>query len=89
VTGDWLPALAAIVGTAAGGIATYVAARRNSSGSHRTSSADVIFAASESIRHDLTAELKAVKAELVGVKAELVNVLAELAALRSSLEGRR
>jgi len=89
VIADWLPALAAILGTAAGGIATYVIARRTSSGQIRTSEAAVIWEASESIRHDLTAELKAVKAELAGVKTELARVSAELAALRTRLEGRR
>jgi hypothetical protein len=86
VTGDWLPAIAAIVGTAAGGSASYIIARRLSSGNTRTSDAKVIWDASESIRHDLTAELKAVKAELAGVRAELSRVSAELAALRTHLE---
>jgi len=87
VTSDWLPAVAAAVGTAAGGAATYVAARRSTSGSVRTSSADVIFGASESIRHDLTAELATVKGELAIVRAELAGVRAELAELRTHLKG--
>ena len=88
MTGDWLPAVAAIVGTAAGGAASYIIARRLSSGNTRTSDAKVIWEASESIRHDLTAELKAVKAELAGVRSELARVSAELAALRTHLEAR-
>ncbi len=80
---EWLPALAAAIGTAAGGAATYVVARRLSSGTTRTSDAKVIWDASESIRHDLT-----VKAELAGVKAELARVSAELAALRTRIEAR-
>lgn len=85
---EWLPALAAAIGTAAGGAATYVVARRLSSGTTRTSDAKVIWDASESIRHDLTAELQAVKAELAGVKSELARVSAELAALRTRIEAR-
>jgi len=83
VTSDWLPAAAAIVGTAAGGTATYLAARWRSQGNVRTSDADVVFRASESIRHDLTAQLKDVQAELATVKAELAEVKAALIRLEA------
>lgn len=77
-----LPGIAAAIGTAAGGAATYVAARRKSSGRIRTSEADVLWEASESIRHDLTAALKAQGEELATVKAALATVSADLITLR-------
>lgn len=87
MTSDWLPAAAAFTGTAAGGLATYLAIRRQSRGDVRSSSADVIFQASESIRHDLMARLESVQVELAGVKAELAAVNARLAAVLGRLEG--
>ena len=89
MTSTLLPGLAALIGTLAGVTATYVVASRKVSGRVDTSEAKVIWEASESIRHDLTAELKAVKAELAGVKIELAGVSAELAALRTHLENNR
>ena len=78
-----LPGLAAAVGTAAGGAATYIAARRKTSGRIRTSEADVLWEASESIRHDLTAALKVQGEELATVKAALASVSADLVTLRA------
>lgn len=85
MTGDWLPAIAAIVGTAAGGAATYIAAHRKTSGRIRTSEASVLWEASESIRHDLTAALKAQAAELAAVKTTLTTVGDDLAASRAEI----
>lgn len=82
-----LPILAALVGTLAGVIATYVIAQRKSSGRIRTSEAEVLWEASESIRHDLTAQVASVKAELATVQAALASVSADLVTLRA--ENRR
>lgn len=77
-----LPVLAALAGTLAGVIATYVIARRKSSGQIRTSEAEVLWAASESIRHDLTAENRALKAEVAVLREELAVLRAEVTGLR-------
>lgn len=53
-----LPVFAALIGTLAGVAATYIAAQRRSSGRIRTSEAEVLWTASESIRHDLTARIE-------------------------------
>jgi hypothetical protein len=87
VTDSVLPGAAAFVGTFAGGAATWIVARRKSSGRIRTSEAEVLWAASESIRHDLTAELATVKGELATVKAALASVSADLIALRAENKG--
>jgi len=85
VISDWLPALAAGAGTAAGGLASWIVARRLSSGSTRTSDAGVIWDASEALRHDLTAALKAQGDELTAVKVNLKAQSDELAAVNSHL----
>lgn len=87
MTSDWLPALAAAIGTAAGGAATWIVARRLSSGNIRTSEAETLWEASESIRHDLTAALAAQTIDLVAVKAEFAKVNLELVALREANAG--
>lgn len=71
-----------MAGTIAGAAATYIAAARKSSGRIRTSEAEVLWAASESIRHDLTATLASQSAELATVKAALAAVSADLITLR-------
>lgn len=74
-----LPGLAALIGTLAGVAATYLVASRKASGRIRTSEAEVLWEASESIRHDLTAEVAVLRAEVASLKAEI-------AQLRSRLE---
>jgi hypothetical protein len=83
VTSTVLPGVAAFIGTFAGGAATYVVARRKSSGRIRTSEAEILWEASESIRHDLTAALKTQSHELAAVKAAFAAVNAQLAALHA------
>lgn len=78
MTGDWLPAAAAIVGTAIGGAVTWVVAYRKSSGRVRTTEAETLWAASESIRHDLTAAIAAKDAELSRMKADILSFTVEL-----------
>lgn len=75
-----LPGLAALIGTLAGVAATYLVASRKSSGRIRTSEAEVLWEASESIRHDLTAEVAVLRAEVVALKAELAQLRARLEA---------
>lgn len=74
-----LPGLAALIGTLAGVAATYLLGQRKSSGRIRTSEAEVLWEASESIRHDLTEDVKALRLEVASLKTEL-------AELRSRLE---
>jgi len=78
VTGDWLPAAAAIVGTAIGGAVTWVVAYRKSSGRVRTTEAETLWAAAESIRHDLTASLTANTSEFNRMKADMLALTVEL-----------
>lgn len=75
-----LPGLAALIGTLAGVAATYVVASRKSSGRIRTSEAEVLWEASESIRHDLTAEVAVLRAEVATLKAEIAQLRARLEA---------
>lgn len=71
-----LPALAALIGTLAGVAATYLVASRRSSGRIRTSEAEVLWEASESIRRDLTAEVAVLRAEVATLKTELAQLRA-------------
>jgi hypothetical protein len=75
-----LPGLAALIGTLAGVAATYLIASRKSSGRIRTSEAEVLWEASESIRHDLTAEVAVLRAEVAALKTELAQLRARLEA---------
>lgn len=75
-----LPGLAALIGTLAGVAATYLVAARRSSGRIRTSEAEVLWEASESIRHDLTAEVAALRDEVASLKAELDRLRSRLEA---------
>lgn len=75
-----LPGLAALIGTLAGVAATYLVASRKSSGRIRTSEAEVLWEASESIRHDLTAEVAVLRAEVAALKVELGQLRARLEA---------
>ena len=76
----FLPGLAALIGTLAGVAATYLVASRKSSGRIRTSEAEVLWEASESIRHDLTAEVAVLRAEVATLKAEIAQLRAQLEA---------
>jgi uncharacterized protein YceH (UPF0502 family) len=80
VSSSLLPGLAALIGTLAGVAATYLVASRKSSGRIRTSEAEVLWEASESIRHDLTAEVAVLRAEVAALKAELAQLRARLEA---------
>lgn len=83
-----LPALAALAGTVAGVVASYVVATRRSAGRIDTSEAADLWQASESIRRDLTEELKAVRAEVVELRAENVNLRIRLADIEDQLRRR-
>lgn len=76
-----LPGLAALIGTLAGVLATYVVATRRSAGRIGTSEAADLWKASESIRRDLTEELRAVRAEVVELRAENVILRLKIAEL--------
>jgi hypothetical protein len=76
VTSTLLPGLAALIGTLAGVAATYVVARRRSSGR---------IATSESIRHDLTEDVKALRLEVATLRTENIALRAELAAIRQRM----
>lgn len=80
MTATWLPVLAALVGTLAGVAATYLLGSRKASGRIRTSEAEVLWEASESIRHDLTAEVTALRAEVTALRTELAQLRARLEA---------
>ena len=85
MTSTLLPGLAALIGTLAGVAATYVVARRRSSGRIATSEAADLWHASESIRHDLTQDVKALRTEVASLRAENVALRAELAAIRQKM----
>lgn len=85
MTSTVLPVLAALVGTLAGVAATYIVAKRRSSGRIATSEAADLWQASESIRHDLTEDLKALRLEVVSLRAENVALRAELAQIRTRM----
>lgn len=85
MTSTVLPVLAALVGTLAGVAATYVVAQRRSSGRIATSEAADLWQASESIRHDLTEDLKSLRLEVVSLRAENVALRAELAQIRTRM----
>jgi hypothetical protein len=73
-----LPGLAALIGTLAGVAVTYLVATRRSSGRIRTSEAEILWEASESIRHDLTAEVAVLRGEVAALKAELAQLRARV-----------
>lgn len=79
-----LPGLAALIGTLAGVAATYLVASRKSSGRIRTSEAEVLWEASESIRHDLTAEVAQLRGEVAALKSEIGQLRARLEASRDA-----
>lgn len=76
------PVLAGLFGTVAGVAATYLAARRQTSGSIDTSEAATLWGASEAIRRDMAAELAAVRAEMTTLRAEVSALLADNVVLR-------
>lgn len=78
MSSTFLPGLAALIGTLAGVAATYLIAARSKSGRIRTSEAEVLWEASESIRRDLTAEVAALRAEVAVLKAELAQLRARV-----------
>lgn len=82
MTSTLLPGLAALIGTLAGVAATYLVATRRSSGRIATSEAADLWRASESIRHDLTEDVKALRLEVASLRAENLALRAELADLR-------
>jgi hypothetical protein len=77
--------LAALIGTLAGVATTYVVARRRSSGRIATSEAADLWQASESIRHDLTEDVRALRREVASLRAENVALRAEMAAIRTRM----
>ena len=85
MTSTVLPVLAALVGTLAGVVATYVVAKRRSSGRIATSEAADLWAASESIRRDLTEDVKALRVEVASLRAENIALRAELAMIRTRM----
>lgn len=87
MTGTVLPGLAALIGSLAGLATTYVVAKRRSSGRIATSEAADLWKASESIRHDLTQDVKALRVEVASLRAENVALRAELAAIRQKMGG--
>ncbi len=87
MTSTALPVLAALIGTLAGVAATYVVAKRRSSGRIATSEAADLWQASESIRHDLTEDVKALRLEVASLRTENIALRADLASLRQKLEG--
>lgn len=80
-----LPALAALIGTFAGVATTYLVAKHRSSGKIATSEAADLWKASESIRHDLTAEVGSLRAEVAGLRAENVDLRRELDVIRKRM----
>lgn len=80
-----LPVLAALIGTLAGVAATYVVAKRRSSGRIATSEAADLWKASESIRHDLTEDVKSLRLEVASLRADNVALRRELDAIRRRL----
>ena len=86
MTATWLPVLAALVGTLAGVAATYVVAKRRSSGRIATSEAADLWQASESIRHDLTEDVKALRMERA---SESIRHDEDLKALRTEMASLR
>ena len=94
MTSTLWPALVGLAGMLAGVAATYVATKRRSSGKIATSeAADVwkgmadLFAASESIRHDLAARVVSLEARQNALEADNAALRAQLAALCKRLEG--
>jgi predicted RNase H-like nuclease (RuvC/YqgF family) len=86
MTSTLLPALVVLVGTLAGAAVTWVVATRKSSGKIVTSEATVLWEASESIRHDLTAQVATLTSEVVALRTEIKELRLELSALRKRLE---
>lgn len=82
-----LPFLLPLVGTLAGVSATVLIAQHRSSGKIATSEAADLWAASESIRRDLTEEIKALRAEVSALKAQNIALTGDLQALRQKLMG--
>jgi hypothetical protein len=86
VTSTLWPALVGLVGTLAGMAVTWVVATRKSSGKVEHSEAAVLWEASESIRHDLTAQVATLTADVVALRTEIKELRIELSALRRRLE---
>lgn len=82
-----LPGLAALIGTLAGVAATYIVARRRSSGRIATSEAADLWQASESIRHDLSEDVKTLRLEVASLRAENIALRAEMALIRARMGG--
>lgn len=80
-----LPVLAGLIGTMTGVTATYVVARRRLSGRIGTSEAADLWAASESIRHDLSAEVSSLRAEVVSLRAEVATLRSQNIQLSTDL----
>lgn len=88
MTSSTLPVLAGLIGTLTGVSATYVVARRRTSGRIGTSEAADLWKASESIRHDLTTEVGSLRTEVAGLRAENHRLSDELDMIRRRLEMR-
>lgn len=84
---DLLPLIIPVIGTLAGVGATVVLTARKSAGKIGTSEAADLWAASESIRKDLTEDLKMLRLEVGTLRAENVALRVEVTALRQSLAG--
>ena len=85
MTSTVFPGVAALIGTLAGIAATYVVARRRSSGRIATSEAADLWQASESIRHDLTEDVRALRQEVASLRSENIALRAELSAIRTRM----
>jgi hypothetical protein len=84
-----LPLLLPLIGTLAGVSATYVLTQRRLSGKIDSSEAKDLWQASESIRRDLTEEIKSLRAEIATMRAQNVALQGEVRSLRLRMMGER